>query len=60
MARFECRPCGYDGYATWAGELVCPHCGGREGVRAAFSVDEMTDQQVERLEQALVAAQDGP
>lgn len=57
-ARFQCGPCGHDGHAVWAGELVCPRCGGREGVRVAFSVEEMTDQQVERLEQALVAAQD--
>lgn len=60
MARFQCGPCGYDGHAIWAGELVCPRCGGREGVRTAFSVEEMTDQEAQRLEQALVAAQDGP
>lgn len=46
MARFQCGPCGYDGHAVWA------------GVRAGFFVEEMTDQEVERLEQALAEAQD--
>jgi hypothetical protein len=60
MARFQCGPCGYDGHAVWAGELVCPRCGGREGVRAAFLVEEMTDQEVQRLEQALAEAPGDP
>ncbi len=43
MARYQCRACGFDGHAAWAGELVCPRCGSRTEVRAAIGVEEMTE-----------------
>lgn len=57
MARFQCRPCGYDDHATWAGELVCPKCGGTEGVRAAIGTEEMTDREVQWLDQVIAEGQ---
>jgi len=58
MARFQCGPCGYDDHAAWAGELVCPRCGGTEGVRAAIATEEMTDREVQWLEKAIAEGQD--
>jgi len=53
MARFQCGPCDYDDHATWTGELVCPRCGGTEGVRAAIAADEMTEGDLALLEAAV-------
>lgn len=49
MARFQCVKCLFDGQSTWAGELVCPRCGSRTGVRAAIGMEEMTDREAEAL-----------
>ena len=43
MARYQCRACGFDGHAAWAGALACPRCGSRTEVRAAIGVEEMTE-----------------
>lgn len=58
MAQFQCRPCGYDGHSTWAGDLVCPRCGGNEGVRAAIATEEMTAREMEWLDQVVAKGQD--
>ena len=46
MARFQCRACGFDGEAPWDGRLVCPRCGSDADVRAAYAVEEMTEEDV--------------
>ncbi len=52
MARYQCRACDFDGYATWNGKLVCPRCNNCTEVRAAIPVEEMTEVEVAAINAA--------
>jgi predicted RNA-binding Zn-ribbon protein involved in translation (DUF1610 family) len=53
MARYQCRDCGFDGHAVRTGDLLCPHCGSRTGVRAAIRVEEMTEEDLAAIKAAI-------
>ncbi|MDX3806558.1 MAG: hypothetical protein QHC89_09165 [Bosea sp. (in: a-proteobacteria)] len=56
MARFKCDACGFDGEREWAGQKACPECGEVRRLRVAIATNEMTDQEIERLEALLQEA----
>ena len=57
MARYQCRACGFDSQAPWAGELTCPRCGSRTAVRAAMRAEELTDAEIAAIAKAEVPAE---
>lgn len=56
MARFKCDACGFDGEREWTGQKACPECGEVRRLRVAMATNEMTDQEIERLEALLLEA----
>lgn len=58
MARYQCRACGFDGHAEWAGELMCPCCGNRTKVRVAITTEEMTDAELAAIKAAISGGED--
>lgn len=53
MARFRCRECGQEGEFTYdPTRHGCSHCGSSE-VQFALGIDEMPDELIDRIVQAL-------
>lgn len=60
MARLQCRACGFDGHATWSGELACPRCGDGTSVRAALLAEELSEAELSQIAGCQVEADDAP